>query len=187
LCNRLISTSIWKRIVKSGSVLAEMDLFNKLLAYVALALLACTTAYACGDTAPPKKGWVLPSGSKYIVSSSPIEFQGPGIPSPIEAEGIHYREHKYIFRAPSGAAGWWEIREAVVLKQNGRPFAFLARIYYPILDKHGRVVSSFGCVREAAIYDEDGDGRFETVTDSLNSSLQLSVHLPVWAAQKRGQ
>jgi hypothetical protein len=71
-------------------------------------------------------------------------------------------------------------------KKEGRQFAFVFAVNRIFIDKETNAVTgSQGVVFRYALYDEDGDGIFETlVLSDKNLNRTLTPHVPKWATAK---
>jgi hypothetical protein len=120
----------------------------------------------------------MPSFTRFVKSESDWKpLSGEGVPNGVLARGVIYRPPGFHMRAPDGSGRWWELRQALLLKTNGKVFAIRADAYFPEIDKQGKVRAYAGCFTSVIIYDSDSDGKF----DSPVESNRMTIHVPDWA------
>lgn len=121
--------------------------------------------------------WRYPVDRDAIRSQTTAKpYQANGLPRGTLAIQTKYIEPGFRVATPSG--GFWEFEGVAKLSYKGRMFAIVGA---PQLVSDGTTGGYLGAVTAIVIYDEDGDGFFETVED-LNDkpNKQYAFHVPQW-------
>jgi hypothetical protein len=139
------------------------------------------SAFPCGlDKNSLQRDWRVPDATKKIKKVLPTKFAFKMLNAPegVVGKKILFKQPGLIMPAPDGH-GFWAFRDAMKLSKNGKVFAIFADAYFPFFDDKGRIQSWAGCMTTVIVYDENGDGTFETA-QALNMFGKDVMHIPAW-------
>ena len=136
-------------------------------------------------------GWQIPDLTS-VEKAAEFKVEGAKTIDGIEAviEGARYRPVFGDILVPSEMAtemgvGDLNVQGVIEYKAKDRTFAYMFSVNQVELDKaSNKIKSSRGVIFRFVIYDEDGDGKFETLaTDEPSVDGRLRPHVPAWAGK----
>jgi hypothetical protein len=138
-------------------------------------------SFACGiNVKDMEPKWKFPNDRGFIEKSSKVGVvEGLKLAEEINFQLITYKPNGLLMKAPDGH-GWWEFRETYRFLYKGKPIAIAGTAYFPTTVKNEKGSGYAGCVTEVVIYDEDGDGSYETV---VPYAFKID-HVPAWARRR---
>jgi hypothetical protein len=137
------------------------------------------------------EGWLMPDLSS-IDNNEQFKVQGAktlgGIEVDVKAAKYSFEFGNTLLSSDMAAVlGWGDlnVRQVNEYKAKDRTFAYMYLVNPVELDEETKKIkSSRGFVFYFAVYDEDGDGIFETVAVGEPSvTRSLRPHVPAWAAK----
>ena len=121
------------------------------------------------------KQWYYPDDAKAILSQqAPTAYKRNGLPDGVISILTTYRKPGLRVHIPGGH-GYWQFENVAKLSYGGKPFAVVGTA--TCFTQAG---NEAGCVTPLVIYDEDGDGKFETPVGFNDRNPPFSFHLPKW-------
>jgi hypothetical protein len=133
-------------------------------AFVLSVFLVCSAvqSLACGfEKSKIKSSWKLTLESSRIQSISAVEPLTDRTLQDVDVRVITYKDRGLLIKAADGN-GWWLFEKVLEFSHYGKPFAIYGSVNFPHVEK-GKLKSMSGCNMNIVIYDENGDGSFETV------------------------
>jgi hypothetical protein len=134
---------------------------------------------ACGfEKSRMTSNWKFAQEGSRIRSISAVQPVIHDTLSDLGARVIRYKDRGLLVKAADGN-GWWLFEKVFEFSRNGHPFAIHASVGFAHVEK-GKIVSIAGCRMNVVIYDEDGDGSFETVVPFAFKAN----HVPAWVPRQ---
>ncbi|MCU1305417.1 MAG: hypothetical protein JWN45_112 [Acidobacteriaceae bacterium] len=135
---------------------------------------------ACGfEKSKLTANWKFAQEGSRIRSISAVQPVIHDTLSDLGARVITYKDRGLLVKAADGN-GWWLFEKVFEYSRNGRPFAVHTSVGFAHVEK-GKIVSIAGCKMNIIIYDEDGDGSFETV---VPDAFKVD-HVPAWVSRQK--
>ena len=160
-----------------------MSIKSNLLNIVIIPALLSSLAAACGiDTKSLDHTWAYPSDRQWVkTKSKPLPYHAEGFPEGTMVVNVVYRDPGLLVRGPGRGA--WEFHNVGLLYYHGRQFALIATAQGAWVDEDGRR-RYLGCITPLIIYDREGGGHFDTVTDLPQPRSGKKLHVPEWAMRE---
>jgi hypothetical protein len=160
-----------------------MSIESNLLNIVTAVALLCGSAAACGiDTKSLDSTWMYPSDQQWVKTrSAPAPYHAEGLPEGTTIVNVVYREPGFLVRGPDRGA--WEFHNVGLIYYHGKEFALIATAQGVSIGEDGRR-RYLGCITPLVIYDREGSGHFDTVTDLPRPGSGEKLHVPEWAMRE---
>jgi len=139
------------------------------------------TADLCGSQSIPKQcpAWCFPDDTKAIRSQEPPKpYTAKGLPEGTVSVLTKYRPPGLRARRPGGR-GYWEFESVAKLFYHAKQFAIVGTATGVNESRDGYL----GWVTSMVIYDEDGDGKFESTAEMNAGNSPFVFHLPSWVTR----